>query len=105
MSLLDEDNPETLISRLAAPLTTLAQSAFRAEAYEAMARLAIIGPGSLYRTIAPIQASHFVPPSDERANWDIAGASGTRIRANKLIAKAPIEHARCGPGGWPLKGI
>jgi hypothetical protein len=59
MSLLDEADPEILISRLAAPLTALAQSAFRTEAYEAMARLAIIGPGSLYRTIAPLQAGPF----------------------------------------------
>jgi hypothetical protein len=52
--------------------------------------------------LAPLQAHHFVPPSDERAGYDIAGVTGTRVRANKLIAQEPIE-CELGPGGRPLK--
>jgi hypothetical protein len=104
MSLLDEADPEILISRLAAPLETPAQPAFRAAAYEAMARLTTVGPGSMFEAIAPLQANYFTPPSDCRAGYDALGKTGARIRSNKLTAEPPIEHARYGPGGRPLKG-
>jgi hypothetical protein len=101
-SLIDELNLiDVVISDLAQSLTTLDREAFRQEAVTAMARLEIIGPGILYRTLAPLQAHHFVPPSDERAGYDIARTAGTRVRANKLIDRPPIEHD-LGPGGRPV---
>jgi hypothetical protein len=94
--------PESLIADLAQSLPFPAQAAFRQAALAAMARLEVVGPGNLYRALVPIQASHFDPPSGERAAFDIA-TTGHKVRVSKLLAEPAIEHAYRGPGGRPNK--
>jgi hypothetical protein len=93
MSISDDVDPDTLISRLAGPLEPAARSAFRRAAEAALAVLPCAGEGIIYRTIAPLQRAFFDPPSDSRAGWDILQERGPRPRAS---ARDPhfIRHLR-----------
>ena len=92
MSILDDANPDCLISELAGPLSFDAARAFRHAASAALGSLSCYGAGIAYRTIAPLQSAFFTPPSDARSAWDIGDerlrASG---RSSKLIAGSAIE--------------
>jgi hypothetical protein len=90
VSIPDDVDPDSLISRLAGPLAPDARRAFRAAAEDALARLPCQGEGAVYRAIAPLQRSYFDPPNDHRAGWDISQES----RASKLRAAPAIEHGR-----------
>lgn len=90
MSILDDGNPDVLISRLAGPLAPNVRPAFRAAAEAALVQHPCAGEGILYRTIAPLQRNFFVPPSDERASWDIL----QRDHDTKLTRAPPLEHGR-----------
>jgi hypothetical protein len=93
LSILDDANPDYLISELAGPLSFDAARAFRHAAVAALGSLTCYGPGIAYRTVGPIQAAFFTPPSDARSAWDITDerlrVSG---RSNKLIAAPPLER-------------
>jgi hypothetical protein len=81
---------DSLIARLAGPLTPDARRAFRRAAEDALARVPCAGEGAAYRAIAPLQRAFFDPPNDHRAAWDI----GQETRASKLRAARPIWHGR-----------
>jgi hypothetical protein len=74
VSIPDDVDPDSLISRLAGPL----------------APVPCAGEGAAYRAVAPLQRSYFDPPNDHRAGWDISQES----RASKLRAAPAIEHGR-----------
>ena len=79
-------DPDALISRLAGPLTPPNRAAFRAAAEDALAHLAHPGPGSIYRTLVPLQKLFFDPPS-----WEHHAPH--KLRSSKLRDAPPIERA------------
>jgi hypothetical protein len=85
MSISDDVDPDTLISRLARPLAPADREAFRRAAEAALARVPCWGEGAVYRAVA-ILRDYFVPPSDTRAAWDIE----QEPRNNKLTDRPPI---------------
>jgi hypothetical protein len=87
VSLVDDADPEILISRLAGPLAPADREAFRQAAEAALAQVPCAGEGSFYRAIAVLQRNYFVPPEDGHA---------TRIRhaRSKLTQAPPLEHGR-----------
>jgi hypothetical protein len=93
LSILDDANPDYLISELAGPLSFDAARAFRHAAVAALGSLTCYGPGIAYRTVGPIQAAFFTPPSDARSAWDIADerlrSSG---RLSRLLASPPLAE-------------
>jgi hypothetical protein len=91
VSILDETDPDRLISRLASPLSFDAARAFRHAAVEALSRVPCWGEGSIFRAVAPLQSVFFDPPSDVRSAWDIAGErlSG---RSTRLLSASSIER-------------
>jgi hypothetical protein len=92
MSIPDDVDPDLLISRLAGPLEPADRAAFRHAAEEALARVPCLGEGAAYRAVAILQRNYFVPPSDDRAGWDIS--SGRSSRGSKLRAAPAIERGR-----------
>jgi hypothetical protein len=92
--LAELDLADSVISDLSQSLSTPDREAFRQAATAAMACLAPVGPGNLYRALVPIQARHFTPPSDDRMAYDIAG---NQCRGNRLTNQAPIGRGY-GPG-------
>jgi hypothetical protein len=90
LSLLDDANPDCLISDLAGPLTFDAARVFRQAAADALSHLSCYGAGIAYRTIGPLQAAFFTPPSDARSAWDI-GDDLRSGRRSKLLDAPPIE--------------
>jgi hypothetical protein len=90
VSISDEVDPDSLISRLAGPLAPDAREAFRQAAKDALTRVPCQGEGAVYRAVAPLQRVYFDPPDDRAAAWDI----GHELRVNKLSTAAPIEHGR-----------
>jgi hypothetical protein len=85
---LDDANPEILISRLAGPLAPADRETFRQAAEEALARVTCWGEGAVYRTVAALQRDYFTPPEDGHATRDIRHAS------SKLTRGSPLEHGR-----------
>jgi hypothetical protein len=81
-SLVNEMNlPDALIADLAQSLDSAARDAFQQAALVATASLAVVGPGDLYRALAPLQLDYFTP-TDERCGWDKAcQCSAARARA------------------------
>jgi hypothetical protein len=75
---------------MAGPLPLAARQAFRAAALGALARIPCLGPGIVYRTIAPLQRTFFDPPDWHRAAWDISQERPGII--SKLVARPAIEH-------------
>ena len=70
--ILDDADPDSLISRLSRPLTSVAdREAFRAAAQDALARVPCLGEGAVYRAVAALQRTFRSPPTDHRAHWDI----------------------------------
>jgi hypothetical protein len=67
----DDLDPDTLISRLAGPLSPRERAAFRRAAEDALARVPCMGEGAAYRAIAGLQRSYVRPPSDYQAGWGI----------------------------------
>jgi hypothetical protein len=92
LPILDDVDPDTLISRLAGPLPLDARTAFRAAAEAALAQVPCWGEGACYRAVSVLQRDYFVPPDDCRAGWDIC--SGVSVRSSKLRSAPPIEHGR-----------
>jgi hypothetical protein len=90
VSILDDADPEILISRLAGPLAPADREAFRRAAEEALARVPCWGEGAVYRAVAVLQRQYFVPPDDGRARWDI----DQELRPSKLRNAPPIETGR-----------
>jgi hypothetical protein len=82
------DDVDYLISYLAHPLPPDAARAFRDAAAAALSELRCPGPGTIYRTLAPLQRAYFDPPSDGRAGWDI----GHELRTNKLTAAPALAY-------------
>src|SRR5262245_55770051 len=91
MSLPDDADPETLISRLAGPLSPSDRAAFRQAAEDALARVPCWGEGAVYRAVAALQRAYFYPPDDRRARWDIQNELA-ELRASKLANGPPIEY-------------
>jgi hypothetical protein len=91
VSIPSDADVDSLIARLAGPLTPDARRSFRRAAEDALARVPCAGEGIVYRTIAPLQRAYFDPPNDHRASWDI---SQERTRTSKLINQPPLEHGR-----------
>jgi len=89
MSITDDLDSDTLISRLAGPLSPPARVAFRATAEDALTRVPCWGEGAVYRAVASLQRAFFDPPSESRAHWDIEREFS---HASKLKAAPPIEH-------------
>jgi hypothetical protein len=88
MSIPDDIDPDTLISRLAGPLAPADRDAFRRAAEEALARMPCWGEGAAYRAVAVLQRAYFTPPADHRVGWDIS----QDLRSNKLTDGPPIEY-------------
>jgi hypothetical protein len=89
VSILDDADPDTLISRLAGPLPLDARAAFRAAAEAALALVPCWGEGAAYRAVSVLQRDYFDPPADHRMTWDI---SHEMFRSSKLRAAPPLEH-------------
>jgi hypothetical protein len=90
LAIPDDTDVDTLISRLAGPLAPADRVAFRRAAEDALSRVPCWGEGAAYRAVAVLQRSYFVPPSDDRAGWDISQAH----HDSKLIQGPPIERGR-----------
>jgi hypothetical protein len=90
VSLLDDVDPDILISRLAGPLPLDARAAFRQAAEAALAQIPCWGEGAAYRAVAVLQRNYFVPPDDHRCTWDISHES----HASKLIREPPPKRDR-----------
>jgi hypothetical protein len=90
LSIPDDIDPDTLISRLAGPLAPDVRPSFRRAAEDALTRVPCWGEGAVYRAVAPLQRAYFDPPNDHRAAWDITQES----RTSKLRAAPAIEHGR-----------
>lgn len=88
MSIPDDADPDALISRLAGPLAPPDREAFRRAAEDALARVPCWGEGAIYRAVAVLQRSYFIPPDDYRAAWDISQDA----RVSKLTQAPPIEY-------------
>jgi hypothetical protein len=88
--ILDDADPDILISRLAGPLPLDARAAFRQAAEAALAQIPCWGEGAAYRAVSVLQRNYFVPLGDHRAAWDIMHEP----RASKLTQAPPIEHGR-----------
>lgn len=86
MPLLNDVDPEILISRLAGPLAPADRVAFRQAAEAALARVPCWGEGAVYRAVAVLQRDYFVPPPDTRPAW---GAD--KGRRSKLKDAPAIE--------------
>ena len=89
MSIHPDSDFDALVARLAGPLAPNVRPAFRAAAEAALAALPCVGPGAVYRAIAPLQRAFWDPPDWHRAAWDIGQE---RPGLSKLIAKPPLEH-------------
>src|SRR5262249_28847571 len=87
-TLIDDADPDALISRLARPLNVADRAAFRAAAEDALTRVPCLGEGALYRCVASLQRAFRDPPSDPRARWDIE----QERRPTKLKSAPPIEY-------------
>jgi hypothetical protein len=61
--ILDDADPDILISRLAGPLPLDARAAFRQAAEAALARVPCWGEGAIYRAVAVLQRDYFVRPT------------------------------------------
>jgi hypothetical protein len=90
MSISDDVDPDLLISRLAGPLAPADREAFRRAAEAALARVPCWGEGAVYRAVAILQRDYFVPPTDDRAHWDIS----QERHSSKLTQAPPIDHGR-----------
>jgi hypothetical protein len=89
VSILDDADPDILISRLAGPLATPAdRTAFRRAAEAALAQVPCWGEGAAYRAVSVLQRDYFDPPSDLRMSWDITHEG----HISKLIQAPPIEQ-------------
>jgi hypothetical protein len=66
MSLVDDADPDILISRLAGPLLPADRAAFRAAAEDALSKVPCWGEGAVYRAVAALQRAYFHPPPDPR---------------------------------------
>src|SRR5262249_32292364 len=71
MSIINDLDPDALISRLAGPLSPADRAAFRAAAEDALTRVPCWGEGAIYRAVASLQRTFRDPPSDRNAHWDI----------------------------------
>ena len=80
-----EIDPDAIISTLAGPLAPADRAAFRAAAEDALARLPCWGEGAVYRTVAALQRSFFVPP-------DVRYVPNDHLRTSKLRAAPPMER-------------
>jgi hypothetical protein len=85
-TVIDDADPDALISRLSRPLAIADREDFRRAAEDAVR--GISGAGALYRTVASLQRSFRIPPTDHRAGWDIE----QELRPTKLKSLPPIEH-------------
>jgi len=88
-TLIDDADPDALISRLSRPLNVADREAFRAAAQDALARVPCWGEGAIYRAVACLQRAFRDPPSDRGAHWDIEQEFGP----SKLRDAPAIEHA------------
>jgi hypothetical protein len=88
VSIPSDADVDSLIARLAGPLTPDARPAFRRAAETALSQISCQGEGAVYRAIAPLQRAFFDPPNDYRASWDISQES----RASKLRAAPAIAY-------------
>lgn len=93
MSLIDDVDPDALISRLAGPLLPADRAAFRAAAEDALTRVPCWGEGAIYRAVAALQRCYFHPPSDKRASWDIEHELA-ELRRSKLASGPAIGRVR-----------
>ena len=84
MSIINDLDPDALISRLAGQLSPSDRAAFRAAAEDALSRLSCLGEGVAYRTLAVLQRIYFDPP--DRAGWT------DLTRPTKLKDAPPIEY-------------
>src|SRR5262245_23485238 len=87
MSLINDLDPDALISRLAGPLSPRDREAFRVAAEAALSRVSCRGEGVFFRTLAALQSRFRVPPGDRVASWDIEQELG----ASRLRDAPPIE--------------
>src|SRR5262249_25910922 len=88
MSITNDLDPESLISRLAGPLSPPARAAFRAAAEDALTRIPCWGEGAIYRAVASLQRAFFDPPTEDRAHWGIE----QELRPSKLRDGPAIEY-------------
>jgi len=88
MSIINDLDPDALISRLAGPLSPADRAAYRAAAEDALTRVPCWGEGAIYRAVASLQREFRVPPSDRNAHWDIE----QELRPTKLKSAPPIEY-------------
>ena len=87
-TVIDDSDPDLLISRLARPLNVADREAFRAAAQDALAHVPCWGEGAVYRAVASLQRAFRNPPTDSRAHWDIEQELGP----SKLRDAPAIEY-------------
>ena len=85
-AVIDDADPDSLISRLTRPLAAPDREAFRAAAQDALAQVPCLGAGSIYRCVASLQRTFRTPPTDHRASW--GHRAGTRTQQ---IARRPAN--------------
>jgi hypothetical protein len=86
MSISDDVDADSIINRLAGPLSPPDRDAFRRAAEAVLAQIPCLGEGAIYRALVPLQRAHFNAPSDTR----VAHAGARPFRGGKLTAAAPI---------------
>jgi hypothetical protein len=87
MPVLDDVDPDALISRLSGPLSPPDRVAFRRAAEHAVWALPCAGEGLVYRTISAIWRGYFHPP--RYTEWDIADEIAGLCQS-KLVNRPPI---------------
>jgi len=85
MSIIEDLDPDALISRLAGPLSPPDRIAFRRAAEDALTRVPCWGEGAIYRAVASLQRAFFDPPTDRQGSYRCN-------RASKLKAAPAIEY-------------
>ena len=99
-TIIDDADPDALISRLSRPLNVADREAFRAAAQDALAGLPCWGEGAAFRVVASLQRGFRDPPTDHRAHWDIEQelAQPSKLRDAPAIAdggdRRYRKHAR-----------
>src|SRR5262249_18724622 len=86
-TIINDADPDSLISRLARPLPAPDREGFRRAAEDALTRLPCLGEGAIYRAVASLQRAFRNPPSDRDTHWDIE----QELRDTKLKSAPPIE--------------
>src|SRR5262245_45664933 len=88
ITISDDTDVDSLITRLSRPIPAADRERFAAAARTALADMPVHGPGSNFRALRDLQRLYFHPPTDGRALWDIE----QELRPSKLRDGPAIEY-------------